>query len=131
MPERFVRQLRYAKKLRLHSNETVILNIADAMVDLGFKDLGYAYVNMDASWDTVERDTATGDLVPDPVLWPSGLNATVDYVHAKGLGFGLYGDKGTLDCAKHPGQYPRERPGHPGAPRKRPGQFLTAFGSFL
>ena len=31
-----------------------------------------------------------------------------DYVHGRGLGFGLYGDKGSLDCAKHPGSLGRE-----------------------
>jgi hypothetical protein len=38
---------------------------------------------------------ADGNLVPDPTLWPSGMQTTVDYVHSKGLGFGLYGDRGT------------------------------------
>ena len=37
-------------------NERFIRHIADAMVDMGFKDLGYTYVNMDASWDTPKRD---------------------------------------------------------------------------
>jgi alpha-galactosidase len=44
-----------------------------------------------------------GWLVPDPALWPSGLNATVDLVHSLGLGFGLYGDRGTKDCSGRPG----------------------------
>lgn len=88
-------------------NELFVKHIADAMVDLGLAKLGYAYVNMDASWDTPERDDA-GDLQPDPALWPSGLKSTVDYVHRRGLGFGLYGDKGTMDCAKNPGQQGHE-----------------------
>ena len=47
---------------------------------------------MDASWDLPNR-SVNGDLVPDPKLWPSGLNHTVEYVHSLGLGFGLYGDR--------------------------------------
>ena len=59
-------------------------------------------VNMDASWDLPNRD-GNGQLVPDPHLWPSGLAHTVTLVHSLGLGFGLYGDRGTMDCAKNPG----------------------------
>lgn len=71
------------------------------------QNLGFHYVNMDASWDLKERD-ANGRLVPDPALWPSGLNATVARVHSMGLGFGLYGDRGPTDCAKNPGNLGHE-----------------------
>ena len=71
------------------------------------QELGFRFVNMDASWDTFNR-SSTGDLVPDPALWPSGLDHTVSYLHSLGLGFGLYGDRGTLDCAKHPGAFGHE-----------------------
>lgn len=66
------------------------------------QELGFHYVNMDASWDLPQRD-ANHQLVPDPALWPSGLPHTVSLVHSLGLGFGLYGDRGDLDCAKNPG----------------------------
>jgi alpha-galactosidase len=32
----------------------------------------------------------------------------VSYVHSLNLGFGLYGDRGTMDCGKAPGQYQHE-----------------------
>lgn len=38
---------------------------------------------------------ANGNLQPDPKQWPSGINTTIAYVHSLGLGFGLYGDRGT------------------------------------
>ena len=66
------------------------------------QELGFHYINMDASWDLPERST-DGKLQPDPKLWPSGLEATVQHVHALGFGFGLYGDRGDKDCAKNPG----------------------------
>ena len=69
--------------------------------------LGYRYVNMDASWNLPTRD-ANGNLQPNPSLWPNGLQAVVDYVHSKGLGFGLSGDRGTMDCAKNPGNLGHE-----------------------
>ena len=49
--------------------------------------------------DEPKRD-ANGDLVPLKDTWPSGMETTIKYIHDLGLGFGLYGDKGTLDCAK-------------------------------
>lgn len=64
--------------------------------------LGYEYINMDASWNLPTRDSK-GDLQPNPALWPSGMDNTISYVHSKGLKFGLYGDRGTKDCASNPG----------------------------
>lgn len=93
--------------LRGYQNEAYVREIADFLNSSGLASLGYYYVNMDASWNLPTRD-ANGDLQPDPALWPSGLAATVDYVHSRGLGFGLYGDRGTLDCAKNPGQLGHE-----------------------
>ena len=71
------------------------------------QELGFRYVNIDANWDTLNR-SASGDLVPDPKLYPHGLAYTVDYVHSLGLGFGLYGDRGYLDCGRAPGQLGHE-----------------------
>jgi len=93
--------------LRGYQNEVYVRGVADFLVSSGLAALGYMYVNMDASWDLPVRD-GNGDLQPDPALWPSGLAATVDYVHARGLGFGLYGDRGNMDCAKNPGQLGHE-----------------------
>lgn len=88
-------------------NDAFVRHIADFLVSSGLAALGYVNVNSDAGWNTFERDAA-GNLVPDPALWPDGLNATIAYVHSKGLRFGLYGDRGTLDCSKRPGQLGHE-----------------------
>ena len=69
--------------------------------------MGFHYVNIDANWDLLNR-SAAGDLVPDPALYPSGMDKLVGYIHSLGLGFGLYGDRGTMDCGKAPGQYKHE-----------------------
>eukprot|EP00045_Choanoeca_perplexa_P013130 m.146956 g.146956 ORF g.146956 m.146956 type:complete len:543 (-) comp16248_c0_seq2:1596-3224(-) len=89
-------------------NEAFIKHIADTFVSMGLQNLGYHYVNMDSKWDTPTRD-GNGNLQPDPTLWPSGMDVTIDYVHSKGLGFGLYGDRGTKDCAKNPGALGHEQ----------------------
>ena len=42
-------------------------------------------------------------IVADPLKFPSGIKALVDYVHSKGLKFGIYSDAGLLTCQKRPG----------------------------
>jgi len=43
---------------------------------------------MDDCWQ-MSRD-ANGTIQPDPAVFPSGIPALIDYVHSKGLKFGLY-----------------------------------------
>ena len=40
--------------------------------------------------------------------FPSGIKALADYIHSKGLKFGIYTDAGTLTCAKRPGSIGHE-----------------------
>ncbi len=78
-------------------NEKQIQEIADAMVNSGLKDAGYIYLNLDDNWMDTKRD-AQGNLQNNPKTFPSGMKAIADYVHAKGLKFGLYGDRGKRTC---------------------------------
>ncbi len=82
-------------------DEELIRGIADAMVSSGMKDAGYEYVVIDDCWQ-VDRD-AEGNITPDPERFPSGMKALADYVHSKGLKFGLYSDAGTATCQGRPG----------------------------
>ena len=82
-------------------NEQLIREMADAMVTSGMKDAGYVYLVIDDCWQ-IDRD-AQGSILPDPHRFPSGMKALADYVHSKGLKFGLYSDAGTLTCQKRPG----------------------------
>ncbi len=45
---------------------------------------------MDDCWAYVERDSTTGELMADPDRFPHGLSFVADYLHSKGLKFGLY-----------------------------------------
>ncbi|WP_410809587.1 glycoside hydrolase family 27 protein [Micromonospora sp. 067-2] len=82
-------------------DETLIHRQADAMVSTGMRDAGYRYVNLDDCWQT-SRDAA-GNIVADPARFPSGMKALGDYLHARGLKFGVYSDRGTRTCAGRPG----------------------------
>ena len=75
-------------KFACNVSEDLIRQTADAMVSSGMKDAGYQYVVIDDCWQ-VERD-ANGNIVADGKRFPSGIKALADYVHGKGLKFGLY-----------------------------------------
>ncbi len=82
-------------------SEAVIRETADAMVTSGLKSVGFSYVVIDDLWQG-GRDT-NGNLFPDPKRFPSGMKALADYVHTKGLKFGIYSDAGTKTCGGRPG----------------------------
>jgi alpha-galactosidase len=89
-------------------HEKLIQQTADAIVATGLAKAGYQYglflidffstsniclsilliVNLDDCWQ-VSRD-AQGTIQPDPNAFPSGIKALADYVHSKGLKFGVY-----------------------------------------
>ena len=81
-------------------NEQMIRDMADIFVSKGLKDAGYQYVNVDDCWADLERDPATGRLRNHPTRFPSGMKALGDYIHARGLKFGIYTSAGTQTCAK-------------------------------
>jgi alpha-galactosidase len=87
-------------------NEKVVRETADTMVSSGMKDAGYQYVILDDCWQT-GRD-ANGNIVADAERFPSGIKALADYVHSKGLKFGIYTDAGTMTCAKRTGSIGHE-----------------------
>jgi alpha-galactosidase len=82
-------------------NEKVIKEMADAMVSSGMKEAGYQYINIDDCWQ-ISRDE-NGNIVADSVKFPSGIKAVADYVHSRGLKFGIYTCAGLQTCAKRPG----------------------------
>ena len=69
-------------------DENLIKQTADAMVSSGMKDAGYEYVVIDDCWHG-ERD-AKGFIQPSKEHFPSGMKALGDYIHSKGLKFGIY-----------------------------------------
>jgi alpha-galactosidase len=82
-------------------SEDLVKSAADTLVSSGMKDAGYEYVVIDDCWQ-VSRDAA-GNIVADAKSFPSGIKALADYVHSKGLKFGIYSDAGTKTCAGRPG----------------------------
>ena len=88
-------------------NEELVKKTADILCETGLKDKGYEYVILDDCWSLRERDS-NGRMVADPVKFPSGMKALGDYLHSKGLKFGIYSCIGTFTCQKYPGSFDYE-----------------------
>ena len=82
-------------------SEALIRQTADALVASGMREAGYRYVVIDDCWQ-VDRGP-DGTIRPDPARFPSGIKALADYVHDRGLKFGLYSDVGDKTCQGRPG----------------------------
>jgi alpha-galactosidase len=81
--------------------EQDVKNAADALVSSGMRDAGYVYVNIDDTWEG-ERDAQgvlhTNNKFPD-------MKALGDYIHARGLKFGIYSSPGPITCARYKASY--------------------------
>lgn len=82
-------------------NETVVKEMADALVETGMKDAGYEYIVLDDCWQ-IGRDK-TGKIIVDAEKFPSGMKALGEYIHGKGLKFGIYSCAGRKTCQRRPG----------------------------
>lgn len=87
-------------------DEAVIRRTADAIAANGMKEAGYAYIVIDDCWHG-SRD-ADGFITEDRQRFPGGLKALGDYIHGKGLKFGIYSDAGTKTCGGRPGSQGHE-----------------------
>ncbi len=88
-------------KFGCNVNEQMLRDMADAIVASGMRDAGYEYLVIDDCWHG-KRDSL-GFIHENKEHFPSGMKALVDYVHAKGLKFGIYSCAGDLTCAGKPG----------------------------
>ena len=85
----------------------VIMQMADVLADEGYLDCGYEYLILDDCWAEKGRDDQ-GRLVPSKQKFPDGLTPVIDYVHGKGLKFGIYSCCGVKTCAGYPASFEHE-----------------------
>ncbi len=88
-------------------SESLVKETAEAMVDLGFRQAGYEYVVIDDCWSKLQRSD-DGRLVADDQKFPNGIKSLSDFIHTKGLKFGMYSCAGLMTCAAYPGSYEHE-----------------------
>lgn len=85
-------------------SDTVVRAAADSIAKNGMKAAGYVYVNIDDCWQG-QRD-AKGMIHPN-ARFPN-MKALGDYIHGKGLKFGIYSSPGPKTCAGYAGSYRHE-----------------------
>ncbi|OWR43972.1 Alpha-N-acetylgalactosaminidase [Danaus plexippus plexippus] len=83
-------------------NEELILSVVDSFYDEGYQEAGYEYIIIDDCWSERIRDK-NGRLVPDRTRFPRGMKFIADYIHARGLKFGLYTNVADTTCMGYPG----------------------------
>ena len=88
-------------KFNCDVSEILIMQMADAMVSSGMKDAGYEYIVIDDCWQ-IARDE-NGEIVADKDRFPHGMKYVADYIHSKGLKFGIYSCAGKATCQGRPG----------------------------
>ncbi len=88
-------------------NETVVMQSADTLIETGLAAAGYEYIVIDDCWSLRERG-ADGRIVPDPAKFPHGMKYVADYIHSKGLKFGMYSCAGYHTCAGYPASFDHE-----------------------
>jgi hypothetical protein len=81
-------------------SEKLIMEMTDAMVISGMQDAGYEYIVIDDCWQ-VDQDE-NGEIMVDRERFPHGMKYLVDYIHSKGLKFGIYSGAGTKTCQGRP-----------------------------
>jgi alpha-galactosidase len=86
-------------------NDADVRAAADAMVSSGMRDAGYIYVNVDDTWEG-ERDAQEN--IHSNRKFPD-MKALADYVHSKGLKFGIYSSPGPKTCGEYEGSYGHEQ----------------------
>ena len=87
-----------------HVTDADVRTAADELVSTGMRDAGYIYVNVDDTWQGT-RD-ASGELHPNS-RFPD-MKALGDYIHSKGLKFGIYSSPGPKTCGGYAGSFEHE-----------------------
>ncbi|HVP54707.1 MAG TPA: glycoside hydrolase family 27 protein [Candidatus Eisenbacteria bacterium] len=85
-------------------DDKTVRGMADALVSSGMRDAGYIYLNIDDTW---EGDRDAKGVIHSNNKFPD-MKALADYVHSKGLKFGIYSSPGPYTCAGYEGSYGHE-----------------------
>ncbi|XP_013195096.2 alpha-N-acetylgalactosaminidase [Amyelois transitella] len=83
-------------------NENLILSVADTFYNEGYQEAGFEYIIIDDCWSEKRRD-ANGRLVANKERFPRGMKFLADYIHARGMKFGMYTNIAEVTCMHYPG----------------------------
>ena len=90
----------------LSVSQEKVMSSAQALLDKGLADYGYCYMNIDDGWEAPERN-------PDGTIavnekFPS-MKALGDWLHERGLKFGIYSSPGDYTCGGYLGSIDHEQ----------------------
>ena len=90
----------------LSVSQEKVMSSAQALIDKGLADFGYGYINIDDGWEAPERN-------PDGTIeanekFPS-MKGMIDWLHERGLKFGIYSSPGETSCGGYLGSLDHER----------------------
>ena len=89
-------------------SESIVKHVADLFTEKNLTNYGWNAVMMDDWWHAKSR-AADGRPLPDPQRFPNGLTPVSDYVHGKGMRFGIYTDAAEYTCAGAFGSFGKEQ----------------------
>lgn len=89
----------------LSVSEEKVKSSAQAMIDKGLNNHGWSYINIDDGWESPQR-AADGNIEPNK-KFPS-MKSLGDFLHHKGLKFGIYSSPGPKTCGGFLGSYRHE-----------------------
>jgi len=84
-------------------DEKTMREMTDAIVSSGMNNIGYEYIVLDDCWQIGRNPDGT--IIADSIQFPSGIKSLADYVHSKGLKFGIHTCGGRLSCNSRPGSH--------------------------
>lgn len=90
----------------LSISQEKVMASTQALIDKGLADYGYNYINIDDGWEAEERN-------PDGTIeandkFPS-MKGLVDWLHDRGLKFGIYSSPGPTTCGSYLGSLGHEK----------------------
>jgi hypothetical protein len=94
--------------LRAAFNESVLHDVAAAMVSTGLVGAGYVHLNIDDGYLSLNRG-ADGNLVPNPSMFPSGMPALAGFLAQRGMELGIYTSHCEKTCLGFPGALGHEK----------------------
>ena len=90
----------------LSVSQEKVMSSAQALIDKGLADYGYSYVNVDDAWEADKRTPEglllTNEKFPD-------MKGLGDWLHERGLKFGIYSSPGAYTCGKYLGSLGYEK----------------------
>lgn len=71
-------------------DQEIVHGVAEALVETGLREAGYVYLCLDDGWEGDLPHDEQGNPRVNTDKFPDGLKALGDYLHGKGLKFGIY-----------------------------------------